>query len=330
MALSGYEKAALFLSAVGEEIAARIMKNLDKDTIRQISTYMSHPTVPDHGAIEGVLGELSHKVHTGTLQVGGETYLRNVLQKSIGDTEAEKIMSIVSKESSLDALKWVDSAKLASFLVSEHPQTIALILCLLEPEHAAEVMQGLPEEIRGNVGLRVASTDRIPEIALEEIEKVLKVQLDMGKAKGREGKAFKGTKVIAEILNQLERKMEQEVLEQIEESNSELAEAIQELMLVFDDLEKMDDKGIQMILKESSTEDLSYALKSASEALKEKVFSNLSKRAGTLLQEEIEMKGAVRVSEVEAAQRNIVKIARKLDEDGLIVIAGRTKEEFVE
>jgi len=330
MALVGYEKAAMFLSSIGEELAAEIMKNLDSDSIRQISVFMSRAKKPDMGDLDSIFSEISNKMHTGTFRIGGESYIKNVLNKSIGEAESQKILGMISKESSLDALKWVDPAKLSNFLQSEHPQTIALILCLLESEQAAEVMAGLPEEIRGVVGLRVASTDRIPEIALEEIDKVLKVQLDMGKARGKEGKAFKGTKVIAEILNHLDRKLEQDIIAKIEENNSELAESIQELMLVFDDLEKMDDKGIQMILKESSTEDLSLALKSASNALKEKIFSNLSQRAGRLLKEEIEMKGPVRVSEVETAQRNIVKIARKLDEEGLIVIAGRSKEEFIE
>jgi flagellar motor switch protein FliG len=140
---------------------------------------------------------------------------------------------------------------------------------------------------------------------------------------------FQGTKAIAEILNQCEKGAEQDILEKIEDNNAEMAESIRELMLVFDDLEKIDDRGIQLILKEVNTEDLSLALKTATNALKEKMFSNMSQRASKILKEEMEIKGPVKVSEVELAQRNVVIVARKLDEEGQIIIAGRGKEEFI-
>jgi len=175
--------------------------------------------------------------------------------------------------------------------------------------------------------MRVAATERIPDSALEVIESVLKGQLDIGK--GREAKIFQGTKMIAEILNQCERSTEQNILEKIEGQDEALAESIRELMLVFDDLDKIDDRGIQLILKELSTEDLSMALKTASDILKEKIFKNMSQRAVQILKEEMETRGPVKVSDVEAAQQNIVKVARKLDEEGKIMIAGRGGEEFV-
>ncbi len=328
MAVNGYEKAAIFLSAVGEDVAAKILRNLDSDVIGKISTYMAKSKTNNRSALEGVFNEVSDKIEAGAIQLGGEEYVKKILTKGLGNDDAEKILEMVEKESPFDSLKWVNPRTLSNFLVSEHPQTIALILCFLEPEQAAEVMLTLPEHLRGDVALRVAETERIPESALEDIEEVLKVQLDVGK--GRESKTFHGTKVIAEILNQCERSTEQSILEKIEEENSEVAESIRELMLVFDDIEKIDDKGIQMILKEVSTEDLSLALKGASTGLKEKIFGNMSQRAVKILKEEIETKGPVRVSDVEKAQRNIITIARKLEEEGLIVIAGRGKEELVE
>jgi flagellar motor switch protein FliG len=175
--------------------------------------------------------------------------------------------------------------------------------------------------------MRVATTERIPESALVEIEEVLKGQLDIGR--GREGKTFQGTKIIAEILNLCERGTEQNIIEKIEGQNEALAESIRELMLVFDDLEKIDDRGIQLILKELSTEDLSLALKTAHDELKEKIFRNMSQRAVQILKEEMETRGPVKVSDVEVAQQNIVRVARKLDEEGKIVIAGRGGEELV-
>lgn len=327
MVMNGYEKAAIFLSSVGEDVAAQILKDLDPEAIGKISSYMARSKKKDNNKLESVFKETLERVTNGDINTGGEDYIKKLLSKGLGDDNAERILNMVSKESPLESLKWVNPKTLSSFLVTEHPQTIALILCLLESEQAAEVMTALPDHIRGDVAMRVATTERIPDSALEEIEAVLKGQLDM--AKGKSGRTFNGTKMIAEILNQCERSTEQSILEKIEGQNGSLAESIRELMLVFDDLEKIDDKGIQMILKELSTEDLSLALKTASDILKEKIFKNMSQRAVQILKEEIETRGAVKVSDVEAAQQNIVRVARKLDEEGKIVIAGRGGEELV-
>jgi len=327
MAMNGYEKAAIFLSSVGEETAALILKDLDQDIIGRVTSYMSKMKRSDRSKVESVFVETLDKLNSGDIrQSGGEEYVKKILTRGLGNENAEKILEMVSKESPLESLKWVTPKTLSSFLVTEHPQTIALILCLLEPEQAAAVIEVLPEQIRGDVAMRVATTERIPDSALLEIEEVLKGQLDIGKD---QGKVFHGTKVIAEILNHCERNTEQKILEKIEGQNTTMAESIRELMLVFDDLEKVDDRGIQLIMKEISTEDLTMALKTASDPLKQKIFKNMSQRAVQILKEEMDARGPVKLSEVEKAQQNIVKIARKLDEDGKIVIAGRGKEEFV-
>ncbi len=328
MAINGYEKAAIFLTSVGEDVASQILKNLEPDDIGKISSHMSKIKSPDRQMKEVIFQETLDKVTSGDVQIGGgEDYVKKILVKGLGGEDAEKILEMVSKESPLESLKWVNAKTLSNFLVSEHPQTIALILCLLEPEQAASVLSNMPEGVRNDIAVRVASTDRIPESALEEIEAVLSTQLDMGK--GRTTKEFNGTKAIAEILNQCERGSEQEILDKIEEANGELAESIRELMLVFDDLEEIDDRGMQQILKELGTEELSMALKTASDALKEKIFNNMSQRAVKLLKEDMEAKGPVKVSDVENAQKSIVKIARKLSDDGLIMIAGRGSEEMI-
>ncbi len=328
MAMNGYEKAALFLSAVGEETAALILKDLDPDTIGRITSYMARMKKTDVSKVESVLVETLEKVDSGEIkQVRGGDYVKKILTRGLGNENAEKILEMVSRESPLESLKWINPKTLSSFLVTEHPQTIALILCLLEAEQAAAIIEALPEQIRGDVAMRVATTERIPDSALTEIEEVLKCQMDMGK--GDQGKTFQGTKVIAEILNFCERTTEQKVLENIEGQNSPLADSIRELMLVFDDLDKIDDRGIQLVMKEISSEDLTLALKTASDSLKQKIFKNMSQRAVQILKEEMEARGPVKVSDVEKAQQNIVKIARKLDEEGKIAIAGRGKEEFV-
>lgn len=327
MAMNGYEKAAIFLSSVGEDVAAEILKNLDPSEIGKLSSCMSKLKSPGREVRESVYKEALEKVTSGDVQVGGADYVKKILTKGFGGEDADKILDMVSKESPLESLKWVNAKTLSDFLSSEHPQTIALILCLLEPEQAAAVIINMPEHLRNDIAVRVASTSRIPEGALEEIEAVMKVQLDM--SKGRTTKEFNGTKAIAEILNQCKGGADQEILDQMEEVNAEMAESIRELMLVFDDLEKINDRGIQLILKELSTEELSLALKTASDALKEKIFKNMSQRAVKMLQEDMESKGPVKVSDVENAQKNIVKIARKLSDEGTVIIAGRGSEEMV-
>ncbi len=325
--MTGYEKAAIFLSSIGEDIAALILRNLEQDEISKISSCMAKLKSSDRDKKEDVFKETLDKVTSGDLQVGGEDYVKNMLTKGFGGEDAQRILEMVSKESPLESLKMVNSKTLSNYLIAEHPQTIALVLCLLESDQAADVMNNLPESMRNEIAVRVAATERIPENALEDIEAVLKVQLEADT--GRESTEFNGTKAIAEILNKCERDTEQEILDQLDENNAELADAIRELMLVFDDLEKIDDRGIQMILKEVNTEELSMALKSATDELKDKIFNNMSQRAVKLLKEDMDSKGPVKVSDVENAQKSIVKIARKLSDEGLIMIAGRGKEEMI-
>lgn len=328
MALNKYEKAAIFLSTVGEDTAAEILKNFSAEEIGKITTYMTRLQKIDSAVVEEVFKEIAEIAMDGKAQIiNGEDYIKKVLSKGLGEEDAEKILEMASKESPLESLKWVNPKVLSSFLASEHPQTIALILCLLEPAQAAEAISALPEELRGDVAMRIATTERIPDSALEEIEEVLRGRLvDLGKATG---KKLGGAKAVAEILNQCDRSTEKRILEKLEEVDKDLTDSIRQLMFVFEDIVNVDDRGIQMILKEVSTEDLSLALKTASEALKEKIFKNMSQRAAQILKEEMETKGPVRVSEVEKAQQNIVRIARKLEEEGKIILGGRGKEELV-
>ncbi len=326
MPLSGYEKAAIFLSTLGEDAASEVLKGLEVKEIGQITMYMTRLKRVSRDTVDNVLKEVSDNVSKGDIRVGGAEYVKKVLSRGLGEDGASKIMEMASKEGPLESLRWVDAKTLVNFLVTEHPQTIALVICLLEPLQAAEVLSALPETIKGDVAMRIASTDRIPENAIEELKEVLKGQLEMGKNKG---KKLGGTKTIAEILNQCDRSTEQAVIGKIEEQNNILADSIRKLMFVFDDLVKVDDRGIQMILKETGTDELALALKTASEALKEKIFKNMSQRAAQILKEDMQTKGPVKVSDVEKAQQNIVKVARKLETEGKIILAGRGGEELV-
>ncbi len=326
MSLSGHEKAAIFLISIGEESASEVIKNLNVSDVGKLTMHMTRLKSVQRATIDGVIKEASEIVTTGNMYLGGEEFAKKVLSRGLGDEGASKIMEIASKEGPLDSLKWVDPKILSGFLLAEHPQTTALIISLLEPVQAADVLSLLPNELKGEVAMRIATTERIPESAIEELKRVLKGQLDSSMGKG---KKLGGTKTIAEILNHCDRSTEQAVLESIEEQKAEVADSIRKLMFVFDDLVKVDDRGIQMILKEISTEELTLALKTASEALKEKIFKNMSQRAAQILKEEMQAKGPVRLSDVEKSQQNIVKIARKLEADGKIVIASRGGEEII-
>jgi len=323
---SGIEKAAIFLISIGEEAAAEIMKNLEIHQVGMITTCMGRLKSIKKQDVDDLMKEVSGKISSGDLQIPGGDYVKKILKKGLGDDNASKILELAAKESSLDSLKWVDPKTLSNFLVNEHPQTVALILSLLETAQAAEVLAKLPEHMKEDVVKRIATTENIPETAISELEEVLKGQLEMKKGKGRK---VGGIKAVAEILNHSDRSTEQMILEKMEKENQKLADSIRQLMFVFDDLVQVEDKGIQMILKEVRTEDLSLALKSASNSLKEKIFKNMSQRAAQILKDEMETKGPAKVSEVEKAQQNIVKIARKLEAEGKIAIAGRGGDELI-
>lgn len=326
MSLSGYEKAAIFVAMLGEESAAEILKGLDVPDIGKIAMYMNMVKTVQRGTLGEVLKDASERISQGGMALGGQEFVKKVLYKGLGEDEAMKVLEMASRESPLDSLRWIDSRTLSNFLVAEHPQTIALVICLLEPVKAGEVLSSLPEEMKVDVATRIATTERIPESAINELKDVLEGQLDMGKNKG---KKLGGTKTIAEILNQCDRNTEQAIIGRIEEQNNLLADSIRRLMFIFDDLVNVDDRGIQTILKEVTSEDLSLALKTASEALKEKIFKNMSQRAAGILKEEMQVRGPVKVSDVEKAQQNIVKVARKLESEGRLVIGGRGGEELV-
>jgi flagellar motor switch protein FliG len=245
---------------------------------------------------------------------------------NLNDNTAE-IIETDSKESPLDSLKWVDARTLSRFLETEHPQTVAFIICLLETQQAAEILELLPEEMRSDVTIRIAETTQIPESAIEVIETVLTSQLNLTNAGERQ--SFEGTKAIAEILKHCDRKIEQNILENVESCNTELASSIKELILTFKDIEKIDDRGMDLLLKSINTEELSIALRTASDNIQDKFMSNMSEKAAKILKEKMELTGPVKLSEVEKAQQSIVGAIKKLDEEGRIIIAGRSKERIV-
>jgi flagellar motor switch protein FliG len=326
--LTGYEKSAILLSLLGEETAAEVLKNLDMHEVGKITTQMSRLKTIRKDALETVLKEVTGIISRDDIQfVAGDEYIRKILSKGFGEDNATKVLERALKDAPFDSLRWVDPWALANILMTEHPQTVAFILCLLEPVRAAEVLALFNEDLRANVATRIATTERIPETAIEEIRDVFDTQVEMGVSAA--GIKVGGMKTIAEILNHSDRTTEEALFKKLEEHDQSLAESIRALMFVFDDLVELDDRSIQMVLKEVSTEELSLALKTASEGLKAKVFRNMSQRAAEILKEEIAAKGPVKVSDVEKAQLKVVGIARKLEQEGKIVIGGRGGEEVV-
>lgn len=322
--LSGVEKVAAFLSMVGEEAATSVFKHLDPLELARIVPMMARVKItPEEGGT--VLQEFSDRTGTATMSVDDE-YIKKILSKAFGDEQAKKLMDkIESGASAFDILRWLDSSAIATMLSREHPQTIAIILAHLEPTQAAEVLAKLPEHIKIDVSLRIASLDQISPSILGELEDVLANQLQSY----TRGRKIGGIRTVAEILNQLDRASEDLILKNIEEKDQILADEIRKLMFTFDDLIHVDARGIQMVMKEITTDDLALALKMASDDLKVLIFKNMSQRASQILKEEIEAKGAVKVSDVEKAQMNIVRVARRLEEEGKIIIGGKGGEEVI-
>jgi flagellar motor switch protein FliG len=322
--LSGVEKVAAFLSMVGEEAATSVFKHLDPLELARIVPMMARVKItPEEGG--SVLQEFSDKTGTATMSVDDE-YIKKILSKAFGEEQAKKLMDkIESGASAFDILRWLDSSAIATMLSREHPQTIAIILAHLEPTQAAEVLAKLPEHIKIDVSLRIASLDQISPSILGELEDVLASQLQSY----TRGRKIGGIRTVAEILNQLDRASEDLILKNIEEKDQILADEIRKLMFTFDDLIHVDARGIQMVMKEITTDDLALSLKMASDDLKVMIFKNMSQRASQILKEEIEAKGAVKVSDVEKAQMNIVRVARRLEEEGKIIIGGKGGEEVI-
>ncbi len=322
--LSGVEKVAAFLSIIGEEAATDVFKHLDPLELARVVPMMARIKLSKE-LVDTLMEEFVEKTGTALLAVD-EDYIKKILVKAFGEDHAKKLMDkIESGASAFDILRWLDSGAIANMLSREHPQTIAIIIAYLEPTQAAEVLSKLPEHIKVDVSLRIASLDQISPTILGELEDVLQSQLQSY----TRGRKIGGIKTVAEILNQLDRATEDLIIKNIEEKDQILADEIRKLMFTFDDLIHIDDRGIQMILKEITTDDLALALKMASDELKGKIFKNMSQRAVQILKEEMESKGAVRVSDVEKAQMNIVRVARRLEEEGKIVVGGKGGEEII-
>jgi flagellar motor switch protein FliG len=262
--------------------------------------------------------------------IGGDMTARRALAMALGDDGAASLLAEIERSKDpipFERVKHVDSKTLAGFIKSEHPQTIAVILAHLPQAKAAEVVREFPENLQYDVVLRLSNLDMIPPGIVEEIDGVL--QREMLSTEGIEAKSLGGVESVAELLNNVDKSTEEHIFGRLEEDDPDLAEQIRQLMFVFEDLINVDDRGIRNLLKEVKNEDLTVALKTASDSLKEKVLSNVSERAAAMIQEDLEVMGPVRLSEVEQSQQKIIQIARRLERDGKIVIGGKGGEDVL-
>jgi len=329
--ISGVRKASILLLTLGSEKAAKVLKHLADEDIELLTLELAKlDRIPD-AEKKKVLEEFSTNFQAREfLMAGGIEYARDMLEKAVG---AERALEILEKLTSnlqvkpFDFLKKSDPMQLVNVLQNEHPQTIALILCYLTPKQAAQVISSLPEALKAEVVKRIAMLDKANPEVVREVERVLerKVSTFVTQDFAQVG----GLDTVVEFMNSLDRTTEKEILDKLSETEPELAEEIRSHMFVFEDITKLDDRSIQLVLREVDTKDLAKALKGADEEILNKITNNLSKRAGQLLKEEIEFMGPIRVVDVEEAQQKIVNTIRRLEESGEIFIARGGGEELI-
>lgn len=328
--MTGAERAAIFLMSLGEEDAAKVMRHLGPREVQQLGVAMSTLENVTREQVSGVLGDFVTTVEEQTsLGIGNTEYVRAVMVKALGEDKAGGIIDRIfmgGNTRGLEQLKWLDSKTIVEMVRLEHPQIIAIVLAYLDPDQAAQVLRGLPERSRHDVIMRVAALEGIQPAALKELDEIMERQFS-GKERINSS-TLGGAQAAASILNQLDSTSEASIMEQIQEIDPDLRESIQELMLVFSDLAEIDNRGAQLLLREIHTDTLVLALKGADDRVKDKIFRNMSQRAAALLRDDLEVKGAVRLSEVEAAQKEIMTIAKRLADEGQLSL-GAAGEAYI-
>ncbi len=331
MELTGKQRIAVLLLAMGDKFTADVFKRMDRQEIAEISKAIVDLEPVPREIVEDVLREFHESLVEGVDMIaGGSDTLKRLLVKNLDPETAKYIMDSLSLETGPAPFRELDQVSprlLSQILRNEHPQTLALILGHLHPDQAANLLTSLPAGVRAEVLMRLARLEAVPEDMLMEVDKVLTSQLiAMG---GKEGKKVGGVQSVAEILNAVDRATEEEVLSEIEEDSAQMAEDIRNLMFVFEDCKNIDDRGVREMIKEISNEDLTLALRGSTDDLKEKFFKNMSERAGNMIREELEYMGPTKLSDVEAAQQNIVKVVRRLEAESKLIISRGAGDVFV-
>lgn len=329
--LTGRQKAAVFLIAVGSEVSSEIFKHLREDEIEQITFEIARLDKITPEDKEKVLVEFNELMMAQEfISNGGIDFARGLLEKALGNQKAIDIINRLTSSLQVrpfDFIRRTDLQHLLNFIQNEHPQTIALILSYLDPQKASNILSNLPHTIQAEVAKRIATMDRVSPDVLREVERVLERKLST--LASEDYTSAGGIDSVVEILNLVDRGTEKTIIEALEEEDPELAEEIKKRMFVFEDIVLLDDRAIQKVMREVDNSDLAKALKSVDTEVQEKIFKNMSKRAANLLREDMDFMGPIRIKDVEDAQQKIVNIIRKLEDAGEIVVARAGEDELV-
>ena len=327
--LSGSERAAIFLMSLSEKEAAEVMKHMPVGEVQRLGKAMASLRKVSRGEADSVMTQFTSNVESEAALVSrSPAFLKRLLTTSLGEEKASKVLDRIvdGQPKGLDSLQLMEAKEVAEVIGREHPQVVAVVLAGLDTKKAAAVISQLPVRLSTDVVTRIARMDEIPQHTIEELDEVM--QQRFSQSTGFKVTAMGGVRSAAEILNMVEKEVEHQILENLNQENAVLSQEIQENMFVFDNLLAVDDRGIQALVREVTTDILVVALKGADQALQEKIFKNMSKRAGEMLKSDLEAKGPVRIAEVEAAQKEIVTIARRLADAGTIML-GSGGDDFV-
>lgn len=329
--ISGVERAAILLLALGEKDAAEILKHMGPKEVQDVGLVMASMTNVSTAQMEEVMGSFVSTLKGETaLGLDSDDYIRNMLTNALG---AEKAGSMIDRillgrnSKGLEQLKWMDAKGISEMIRLEHPQIIAIVLSFLEPDQAAAVISAFPENIRTDILMRVATLEGIQPSALQELDSILDQQFSG--SKNTKSTGLGGVKTAANILNFVDGAIESKIIDQITGIDQELGQEIQDNMFVFENLVDVDDRGIQTLLREVASEQLLLALRGADDELKDKIFRNMSKRASEMLKDDLEAAQPARLSDVEAAQKEILAVTKRLADAGEVILGGSGGEEFI-
>jgi flagellar motor switch protein FliG len=329
--LTGTEKAAVLLRSIGEADAAEVLKHMGPKEVQKVGQAMATLQNVTREEVEMVLGNFAQTVEQETgLGIGSHDYVRKMLVGALGEDRAGSLIDRIlsgSNTNGLEQLKWMDARGIFEIIRLEHPQIIAIVCSFLDADQAAQVLSMFPERDQANVILRIATLDGVQPSALTELNEILEKQFS-GNA-GAQTTTVGGLKTAADILNFVDTSMESAIMEKIKETEPDLGQNIEDLMFVFDNLNDVDDRSIQTIMREIQTDQLQLALKGAEEGLKEKFLANMSSRAAEMMRDDLEAMGPVRLSDVEAAQKAILSTARQLADKGEIMLGGGGGDDFI-
>ncbi|MBP1147531.1 flagellar motor switch protein FliG [Pseudomonas sp. PvP027] len=329
--LSKVEKAAVLLLSLGETDAAQVLRHMGPKEVQKVGVAMAQMRNVHREQVEEVMSEFVDIVGDQTsLGVGSDGYIRKMLTQALGEDKANGLIDRIllgGNTSGLDSLKWMEPRAVADVIRFEHPQIQAIVVAYLDADQAGEVLGHFDHKVRLDIILRVSSLNTVQPAALKELNQILEKQFSGNANTSRT--TLGGIKRAADIMNFLDSSIEGALMDSIREVDEDLSVQIEDLMFVFNNLSDVDDRGIQALLREVSSDVLVLALKGSDEAIKEKIFKNMSKRASELLRDDLEAKGPVRVSDVETAQKEILTIARRMAEAGEIVLGGKGGEEMI-